>query len=182
MAADAVQTRAQLYALMADNSIGAITPQVLREAVESSIVYIGPYDNTVTYNYGDLASTSAGLYEAIQTTVGNATTNTTYWTPLFLTPSAFPGSFPYVTPTSGATVTLVANAITIIDPATALLALTIAFPANPIDGMQTGLTTTQVITAVTWTAGTLAVGLSLAATGSATFVYVAAKTKWYRKS
>lgn len=49
------------------------------ENLITSFTFAQDYDNTVTYNVGDLAVYSGFLYRAIATTTGNLPTNTTYW-------------------------------------------------------------------------------------------------------
>lgn len=89
------------------------------------------------------------------------------------------------TPASGATITVASDTTQlVIEPAGALLALTINFPSNPSrgDGHKLGISVTQSITALTIGAGagnTLAATLTAAsANGAAEWVY--RSNKWYR--
>lgn len=89
-------------------------------------------------------------------------------------------------PTTGQTVT-VGNAdgdiTVIIEPAGTLATLTIASPSAPRDGQRMNIVSTQILTAITLSVGTFAGGITtLAANGSASYVYVASQTKWYRVS
>lgn len=84
------------------------------------------------------------------------------------------------TPTTGATVNVVKNQTNIIDPASALLALTINLPGSPTNNQFVDLKFTQQITTVTYTGGTIAGGLASPIAGSFTkLVFDSATNTWY---
>lgn len=85
-------------------------------------------------------------------------------------------------PLTGNTVTLVAaTPIQIIDPAGALAALTVAFPASPIDGQLQRFSFTQAITTLTLSGGTFSNAPTTAAAGNTfEFIYDTSTTKWFR--
>lgn len=88
----------------------------------------------------------------------------------------------YVTPTTGATVTANNNGYVVlfINPAGSLLALTIAFPAVPQDGDRLQITSSQAVTTVTMSGGTIIGALTSFVVGSkATFAYESTSTTWY---
>lgn len=95
----------------------------------------------------------------------------------------------YNAPLTGATVTLTANtaneATLVLEPAATIAACTIVLPTAPADGYKVNISTTQIITTVTLTAGgadTIVTGIvTFAAAGSAAaMVYRASSAKWYR--
>lgn len=89
----------------------------------------------------------------------------------------------YVTPTTGQTVTAnnSANLSVLIDPAGTLLALTFAFNSSPTDGDLVRLGSSQAITTLTISGGTIIGTLTSMALGSfATFIYNASSNKWFR--
>lgn len=88
----------------------------------------------------------------------------------------------YSAPTTGSTVAITSpNTSLVIEPAGALLALTINMPGSPSDGDDVKLSCTQVITTVTMGGGTIVGTLTtIAASGFASYVYRAANTSWYR--
>lgn len=86
-------------------------------------------------------------------------------------------------PTSGGTVTSTSNVghlTSVIEPAGTLATLTIVLPANPVDGQKVTYATTQTLTAVTWSGGTLGISKSGFSAGErVTFTYLASQSKWY---
>lgn len=89
----------------------------------------------------------------------------------------------YETPATGATVTFAAGKeVMTINPAGAILALTIAFPATPADGETRSFNSTQAVTTLTLSGGTFVGGLtSIALAGFATYVYSSGDSKWHRQ-
>ncbi len=88
-----------------------------------------------------------------------------------------------LTPNTGDTVTIVSavNYLTILKPAGTLASLTIDF-GTPSDGIKFKVTTTQIITSVTCTAGTDTIAVpvtSLSAGGGFEMIYDLASTTWY---
>jgi hypothetical protein len=103
------------------------------------------------------------------------------------------GPYQYSAPLTGASVTILPQSRRlVIDPAGTIAALTVVFPAATllVDGQMLGLCSTQVVTALTLTAGTGSTILNgptaLAippATGAGTcyeWTYRLANTSWYR--
>lgn len=88
-----------------------------------------------------------------------------------------------VAPTTGQTVTI-GNArclVFAINPAGALLALTVNMPSNPQDGDEVSITSTQAITGVTMGGGTIVGNLtSLTLGGFGAFSYNASLSSWLR--
>ena len=91
-------------------------------------------------------------------------------------------AYQYAQPLTGATVAIQAGVVvTTIDPAGALAALTIAFPASPIDGQAQFLNFTQAVTTLTLSGGSFAANAPSnvgAGGGEWTLQYQAAAGKW----
>lgn len=88
----------------------------------------------------------------------------------------------YFTPVTTNTITLTNNAYNIVDPAGTIALLTINLPSSPSDGDFVEIKFTQIITAITFTNGTLggAETLTAAAVNDyRKYVYRAASSKWY---
>lgn len=84
------------------------------------------------------------------------------------------------TPTTGGTVTLVNNQYNIINPAGALVALTVTLPASPANNDFVNIKFTQAVTTVTYSGGTVADGItSPIAGGYVIFTYDSGTTTWY---
>lgn len=88
----------------------------------------------------------------------------------------------YVTPTTGSSVTILDNTTVLtINPAGAILALTIVFP-TAYDGRVVEFNTTQTITALTLSGGTFVGGLTtLGIAGFAQYIYSSGDSKWHRQ-
>jgi hypothetical protein len=87
-----------------------------------------------------------------------------------------------VAPTTGSTVTVNSNGfvVLLINPAGSLLALTIALPSSPTTGDRVEISSTQAITTVTMSGGTISGALTtLAASGKATYVYGGSAATWF---
>ncbi len=92
--------------------------------------------------------------------------------------SNFPHSI--FAPTTGGTVNLVVNQYNIINPAGALLALTVNLPSSPSNNDVVHIKYTQAITTVTYANGTVVDGITgPAAGGLVVLVYDAGTTSWY---
>jgi hypothetical protein len=95
------------------------------------------------------------------------------------------GAYTYNAPTTGFSLTI-ANGIgrLVLDPAGTLATGTVTMPATPADGEEVGISSTQIITALTISGNsgqTMADTIStLGVGGCVTFKWVAAQTKWYR--
>lgn len=91
----------------------------------------------------------------------------------------------YVTPTTGATITVNSNGFVklLINPAGSLLALTITFPSTPSDGDVVNLGSTQAVTTLTMNGGTIVGGLASLAIGStASYTYSSDASEWIKTS
>lgn len=92
------------------------------------------------------------------------------------------GSKPHVifTPTTGGTVTLTNNQYNIINPAGALLALTITLPSSPANNDCVFIKFTQNVTTVTYSGGTVVDGITAPTAGGLTVLtYDSGTTSWY---
>lgn len=89
------------------------------------------------------------------------------------------GGVTYIRPTTGQTVAIAASTDTeLIDPAAAIAALTITFPAAPVDNQRFSVAITQAITALTWPAAAHGVPTSTSGYYATTFVWSAANALW----
>lgn len=89
----------------------------------------------------------------------------------------------YVTPTTGSTVTVNSNGYVrlLIDPAGSLLALTVALPSSPTDGDKVEICSTQAITTLTISGGTVIGTLTTMAIGTfAHYIFNGTAAKWFR--
>lgn len=88
--------------------------------------------------------------------------------------------FQYASPTTGQTVTADGHAYILLSPAGAIAALTIALYATPYDGMFVTVSSSQAITTLALTGGTVVGTPTLSAAGS-TFklIWSAADSKWW---
>lgn len=92
------------------------------------------------------------------------------------------GSKPHVifTPTTGGTVALTNNQYNIINPAGALLALTVNLPSSPANNDCVFIKFTQNVTTVTYSGGTVVDGITAPTAGGLTVLtYDSASTSWY---
>lgn len=84
------------------------------------------------------------------------------------------------TPTTGGTVTLVNNQYNIINPAGALLALTVTLPSSPANNDCVFIKFTQNVTTVTYSGGTVVDGITAPTAGGLTVLtYDSGTTSWY---
>lgn len=84
------------------------------------------------------------------------------------------------TPTTGGTVALVNNQYNIINPAGALVALTVNLPSSPLNGDVVYIKFTQTVSTVTYGNGTVVDGITAPTAGGITILtYDAASTSWY---
>lgn len=90
--------------------------------------------------------------------------------------------YQYSTPTTGQTVNSNGAEYLVINPAGALLALTVTFPASPVNGQIFNISSTQAITTTTFTSsGTIDGNLTgIAANGTAGWIYVLSITTWVK--
>lgn len=89
----------------------------------------------------------------------------------------------YTTPTTGATITANTggNVTILINPAGAILALTLALNGSPSDGDRLNIAASQTVTTFSMTGGTVIGALTtLAAATFATYVYSATAAQWFR--
>lgn len=84
------------------------------------------------------------------------------------------------TPTTGGTVALVNNQYNIINPAGALVALTVNLPSSPLNNDVVYIKFTQTVSTVTYGNGTVVDGITAPTAGGVTILtYDAATTSWY---
>lgn len=87
----------------------------------------------------------------------------------------------YVAPTAGATVNANAGTeVLFLDPAGTLATLTVALPLNPVEGQDFTVSSSQIVTALTFTGTIVGTLTTLALGGFARFVYSATAAKWFR--
>lgn len=90
------------------------------------------------------------------------------------------GTIDYQTPTTGSTISSIVGS-NIIEPAGALLALTVTLPASPNNGDIAAYTFTTTITGLTFTGGTVVNTITTAAAGGTIkFIYYSGTSKWYK--
>lgn len=89
-------------------------------------------------------------------------------------------SIQYAAPTTGQTVTADGSNVLLLNPAGTLVALTVTLPANPSDGQDFVVATSQIITTLTITGTIIGTLTTLALGGFARFVYSATAAKWFR--
>lgn len=84
------------------------------------------------------------------------------------------------TPTTGSTITLINNQYNIVNPAGAILALTVTLPSSPANNDYVYIKYAQAVTTVTYTGGTVVDGIvSPAAGGLVVLQYDSGTTSWY---
>lgn len=84
------------------------------------------------------------------------------------------------TPTTGNTITLINNQYNIVNPAGALLALTVTLPSSPANNDVVYIKFTQNVTTVTYAGGTVVDGITAPTAGGLTvFTYDGASSSWY---
>lgn len=84
------------------------------------------------------------------------------------------------TPTTGGTVSLVNNQYNIINPAGALVALTVNLPSSPVNNDVVYIKFTQTVSTVTYANGTVADGITApTAGGMTTLVYDSGSSTWF---
>lgn len=88
----------------------------------------------------------------------------------------------YATPTAGSTVAANSNTTALVlEPAGLLATLTVTMPSGPIDGQVFTVTSTQIVTTLTMSGGTIkSVLASFSANGFASWIYGATGAAWYR--
>lgn len=89
----------------------------------------------------------------------------------------------YTTPTTGTTITVnvSGNVSLLIDPAGALLALTLTLNGSPSDGDTFTISSSQAVTTLTMSGGTIIGALTtLAIATFAEYMYSATGSKWFR--
>lgn len=89
----------------------------------------------------------------------------------------------YVTPATGATVTVNSNGhvMLFVNPAGTLATLTITLPSSPTDGDRVTLGSSQIVTGLTMNGGTVIGALSTMAVATfATYTYSSNSSNWFR--
>lgn len=103
----------------------------------------------------------------------------------YLTPGT---TFTDYTPTTGSTVAVIvpvpgAVHVVVLSPAAALLTLAISLPTSPRDGQRLEIVTSQAVTTLSFTGGTLLGAVaSLVAGSPVAYGYRASNSTWYRVS
>lgn len=137
----------------------------------SGTISIKPQAAAGTYEF-DMPIT-AGTAGQVLTSQGGAGTPMT-WT------SAISKPHTIFTPTTGGTVALTNNQYNIINPAGALLALTVNLPSSPANNDCVFIKFTQNVTTVTYGNGTVVDGITAPTAGGLTvLVYDSVTTSWY---
>jgi hypothetical protein len=89
----------------------------------------------------------------------------------------------YATPTTGQTVVANGSGSLVINPAGTLVALTVTFPASPVDGQVFEIFSTQIVTTMTLNGGTIASALTtIGVNGAARWKYSTSAASWLRAS
>lgn len=137
--------------------------------------------NKVTYAKMQTVTTNKLLGSGSGTAVAEITPGTGLsFSGTTLNASIINRSHTIFTPTTGGTVTLVNNQYNIINPAGALLALTVNLPASPVNNDIVTIKFTQAVTTVTYSGGTVADGItSPVAGGFITYTYDSGASTWY---
>jgi hypothetical protein len=121
-----------------------------------------------TFYAGDWSGTGHGTYLEVNDSLENITLN-----------GSVVNKVQYAIPMTGNTVTSDSSTQMILDPAGALATLTIVLPASPVNGQQFNVTSTQTITGITYTGGTVVGNPAGLAPGSPDrFVYSSNATEW----
>lgn len=137
----------------------------------SGTISIKPQAAAGTYNFN--MPIDAGVAGTVLTSQAGSSTAMT-WTNFSTKPHTI------FTPTTGGTVTLINNQYNIINPAGALLALTVTLPSSPSNNDCVFIKFTQNITTVTYSGGTVVDGITAPTAGGLTLlVYDTGTTSWY---
>lgn len=137
----------------------------------SGTVSIKPQAAAGTYNFN--LPIDAGVAGTVLTSQGGTSTAMT-WTNLSTKPHTI------FTPTTGGTVVLINNQYNIINPAGALVALTVTLPSSPSNNDCVFVKYTQSVTTVTYNGGTVVDGITApTAGGLIVLVYDSGTTSWY---
>ena len=89
----------------------------------------------------------------------------------------------YATPTAGQTVVSNGAGTLILAPAGTLTTLTVTLPSSPIDGQAFGISSSQIITALTINGGTIRGALTtIAVNGWAHYKFSATAGAWFKAS
>lgn len=137
----------------------------------SGTVSILPQAAAGTYNFN--LPITAGTAGQVLTSQGGGATAMTWTNILSYSHTIF-------TPTTGGTVSLVNNQYNIINPAGALVALTVNLPSSPVNGDVVYIKFTQTISTVTYGNGTVVDGITAPTAGGLTIlVYDSGTTSWY---
>lgn len=94
-----------------------------------------------------------------------------------------PPSVQYTTPTTGSTVnaSVGSNVFLLINPAGTLVALTLALNGSPVNGDLLTISSTQIITGLTMSGGTIIGALTTMAVATfARYMYSSDASKWFR--
>lgn len=127
------------------------------------------------------ASTTVDVSAATAPSTGQVLKATSSTTATWQTPAGVSNySHTIFTPTTGQTITLTNNQYNIINPAGALLALTVNLPSSPTNNDVVYIKFTQTVTTVTYANGTVVDGITgPAAGGLVVLTYDSGTTSWY---
>lgn len=132
------------------------------------------FAGTKTFNSGPIVPTqSLGTNNATVASTGYVDGSLNAYSAIKLSHTIF-------TPTTGGTVNLVNQQYNIINPAGALLALTVSLPSSPANNDVVFIKFTQNVTTVTYTNGTVVDGITAPTAGGLTVLtYDAGTASWY---
>lgn len=129
------------------------------------------------------ANTSVQTVNSVTPTAGNIVLATPTNGEARITALELSRAVQYVTPTTGQTVVANGAGALVINPAGTLVALTITFPASPVDGQAFEILSTQVVTTMTLGGGTIASALTtIGVNGAARWKYSTSAASWLRAS
>lgn len=154
------------------NTIGTFTASgIMQSGSSTGLITLQTQASAGTYNWNwPITVGTAG--QALTSQGGGSTAMT--WASSISKPHTI------FTPTTGGTVTLVNNQYNIINPAGALLALTVTLPSTPANNDCVYIKFTQNVTTVTYSGGTVVDGITAPTAGGLTVLtYDAGTTSWY---
>lgn len=129
------------------------------------------------------ANTSVQTVNSITPTAGNIVLATPTNGEARITALELAYAVQYATPTTGQTVVANGAGALVINPAGTLVALTITFPASPIDGQAFEILSTQIVTTMTLSGGTIASALTtIGVNGAARWRYSTTAATWMRSA
>lgn len=129
------------------------------------------------------ANTSVQTVNSVTPTAGNIVLATPTNGEARITALELAHAVQYATPTTGQTVVANGAGALVINPAGTLVALTITFPASPVDGQAFEILSTQIVTTMTLSGGTIASALTtIGVNGAARWRYSTTAATWMRSA